>query len=140
MEMNVAHRVVREKRRVMVVSSCLLSEGKLEKIRGVFEGYALLSVCPEKHHVNQIGFKLFGMLARVPIEELSVLTTDGSMHCVQLHYLVEELAKGFSFRRRHFVYEKGEIVEIDPEAIRVSRYLSRVSKMLALLSSHGRGR
>lgn len=138
LDTSAAPRLVRERKRILLVSACLLEGDKLEAVLERFPSYAILSACPEKHHVNLIGFKLFGILARIPVDELSVLTTDGSMHCVQLHYLAEELGRVFSFRRRHFVYEKGEILEVEPEAVKISRYLSRVSKMLARLSSHER--
>ncbi len=128
LEVSACPRIVREKRRLLVVATCLCSKEGI--LRG-FSDYAILKACPERNHINVIGFKLFGTLARVGLEEVAVLTPDGSMHCIQLHYVVEELARVFSFRRRHLVFEGGEVVEVPPEAVKVSRFLTRVSKLLA---------
>ena len=124
-------REAREKRRVLLLAKCLCSRRDIvEK----FSSYAILCACPEKSHINVIGFKLFGLLARAEIEELAVLTPDGSMHCIQLHYVVEELSRRFSFVRKHLVFERGSVVEVPSEAVKTSRFLTRVSKLLARLS------
>jgi hypothetical protein len=40
-----------------------------------------------------IGFKLAGIIARCNFEEVAVVTVDGSMHCTQLHWALEEIYK-----------------------------------------------
>ena len=78
-----------------------------------------------------LGFKLSGMLARSRIDRLVVVTVDGSMHCIQLHYLAEEVEKmGLIRHREHYVIEGRRLILIDPEAVRVSRFLSKVTKLL----------
>jgi len=124
-------REAREKRRVLLLAKCLSRRRDLVEM---FSSYAILCACPERNHINVVGFKLFGLLSRASIEEVAVLTPDGSMHCVQLHYVVEELARAFGFRRRHMVVERGSIVEVPLEAVKTSRFLSRVAKLLARLS------
>jgi len=135
LDLNAASRLLRGRRALVVLGRCL----ELEKpwaLRALGErlpGAGYVSVCLEAEHVNQVGFKLAGILARVgSIEEVAAATTDGSMHCVQLHYMVEELEKIMPgrFRRRHFVATRGELVEVPPEAVRASRHLARVAKLL----------
>ncbi len=97
----------------------------------LFDGCAAFAACPEEHHVNMLGFKLSGMLARSHVDRLVVVTVDGSMHCIQLHYLAEEVEKmGLIRRREHYVIEGRRLIRIDPEAVRVSRFLSKVSRLL----------
>ncbi len=129
MQLNVSSRILRGRPRILVVGRCV----ELEKPWALerFNGYAMAAVCPEAYHVNMIGFKLLGLIARLKPEEVAVLTTDGSMHCVQLHYMLEELEKTVGgFRRRHFVAVEGEVVEVPPEAVKASRYLAKVKKLL----------
>ncbi len=127
LDINVCHPYIRERRKILLLAECLKHREDLLKR---FGDYVALCACPEREHVNVIGFKLFGTLARLPIEEVAVLTPDGSMHCIQLHYVVEELSRTFSFVRKHFVFEKGGVVEVPTEAVKVSRFLTRVSKLL----------
>ena len=113
---------------------------ELEQLLG--NDYAVVSACLEAEHVNMAGFKLAGLLARVrSIEEVVVVTTDGSMHCVQLHYMVEELEKIMPgrFRRRHFVATRGGLVEVPVEAVKLSRHLARITKLLEERRSDGGG-
>jgi len=78
-----------------------------------------------------IGFKLAGILARGDYDEIAVLTVDGSLHCVQLHHLVEEVCRIVRNppARRHMVVVDGEIRGIPEDAVKISRYLSKVSKL-----------
>lgn len=125
----------RSARRLVVYGRCLeqLHPDVLDAVLGGDPGF---SACPEEHHVNMLGFKLAGMLARLPgVEEVVVFTVDGSMHCVQLHFMVEEVFRllGLGERgvvRRHLVYEAGRVVEVSERAVKAARYLSRVEKLL----------
>lgn len=92
-----------------------------------------LSVCPEAEHINVIALKLSSILARVNLEEVVVLTVDGSPHCVQLHHAIEEAARvtGNRVVVHHYVIEEGKAVQVSREAVKVARYLSRVDKLLS---------
>ncbi len=113
-------------------SGCLAQQGLLRLLNEPrFDGCAAFAACPEEHHVNMLGFKLAGMLARSSIGRLVVVTVDGSMHCIQLHYLAEELEKiGLVTEREHYVVEGRRLVRVDREAVRVSRFLSKISRLL----------
>ncbi len=116
----------------MIVSRCLETEHP-EILREFIDNYAILTACPEAEHINMIGFKLLSILARSSYEELAVLTVDGSMHCIQLHYLLEELEKILSDKmpkRRHLVFERGKIIEISPDLVKVSRYLTKIFRLV----------
>ena len=132
MDNNVASRLLRGKRKLLIIGRCLEVEKPWAIEAFSDEEYAKLTVCLEETHVNMAGFKLAGILARVPFEEVAVLTTDGSMHCIQLHFMVEEIFKimKLGIRRRHFVVVGSEIVEVPAEAVKTARYLSKVAKLI----------
>ena len=132
MSTNVCSREIREKRKVLIYGSCIKEEYPeiLEKFR---EKYVLLSVCLEKEHMNMVGFKLLGMMKRSRPEEIVVLTVDGSPHCVQLHFTIEECSKileEFKERIVHLVIENGKIRKISPETVKICRYLTKVERIL----------
>ena len=139
LDLNAASRLIRGRRVLVVAGRCLelekpwALEKSVELAGGPGEA-AVETVCLEAEHVNMVGFKLAGILARVgSIEEVWAVTTDGSMHCVQLHYMLEELEKTMPgcFKRRHLVATRGELVEVPPEAVKLSRRLAELAKHLA---------
>ncbi len=126
-DVNAKSKLFRDRKKLLIVGRCLTVEHP--EVIGSFSEHAILTACPEAEHINMLGFKLFGIAIRSNFDEIAVLTTDGSMHCIQLHYMVEELARHLSFRRRHLVYENGKVVEIPPEVVKISRYLSKVLRL-----------
>jgi hypothetical protein len=124
--------VFRDSNKLAVISRCLELEKPwvLEKLRE--EGYVVITACPEAEHINMIGFKLAGIIARCDFEEVAVVTVDGSMHCTQLHWVLEEVYKLMkpSIRRRHLVVYENNLVEISEKAVKCSRFLSIVERLL----------
>jgi len=131
-DLNAASRLLRTRPKLLIVGRCLEAEKPWVLERFPDNEYAKITVCLEAEHVNHVGFKIAGILARVPFEEVSVITTDGSMHCVQLHFMLEEIYKIMKpgAKRRHFVVRGDEIIEVPPEAVRTARYLSKVASLL----------
>jgi hypothetical protein len=129
-DINAKSSILRQASKILIASRCLETEKPqiLEEYKR--KGYVILTACPEAEHVNMLGFKLAGILVRGSYEETSVLTVDGSMHCTQLHWMVEEVFKitRATCSRRHFVVHKGEVVEISQDAVKKSRFLSWVAK------------
>ncbi|AGT34644.1 MAG: hypothetical protein QXX32_00150 [Thermofilum sp.] len=130
-EFNVAGRELREKRRLLVYGSCIFHEYP-DILSRFSEGRVALGVCLEAEHLNVVALKLASIFARVDLEEVVVLTVDGSPHCIQLHHAVEEARKvtGRQINVRHFVIEGGEALEVSPEAVKVARYLSKIQRLL----------
>lgn len=123
---------MREKRRLLVYGTCILYEYP-EVLSRFSEGRVALGACLEAEHLNIVGLKLASMFARVELEEVAVLTVDGSPHCIQLHHAVEEAKKvsGRDINVRHFVIEDGEAREVSPEAVKTARYLSKIQRLLS---------
>ena len=96
------------------------------------EGFAVLHICLEETHVNQAGFKIGSIIKYAGISDVAALTVDGSPHCIQLHYVIEDIKRHFApeITTAHFVVEKGIVHEISAEAVKRSRHLSKIQKML----------
>ncbi len=131
MTVNVCSRRFRRNKSLLLYGECVRDE-----YPDIFQQYAgeriPLAVCMEKEHVNIVGFKLAGLLARMDLEEIAVLTVDGSLHCVQLHFAVEEVEKilGKNLNRKHYVIEGRKVLEISKKAVKKARYLSYIQNTL----------
>jgi hypothetical protein len=134
MRINVGDQRMREKGRVLLIGSCMRSRYPeiVDEFRGKDDGQATLEVCLEETHVNQAGFKIGSIVRYSDIKRLTALTVDGSPHCVQLHYVIEDVKRHFTpeVEIEHYVVERGKVHEISPEAVKRSRHLSKIQKML----------
>ncbi len=133
MRINVGDNRLREGKNLLLVGSC--SDRFPEIVREISErdgGHFALQVCLEETHANQAGFKIGSIVRYSDIKKLTALTVDGSPHCVQLHYLIEDIKRHFTpdIETSHFVIEKGQLMEISAEAVKRSRHLSKIQKMM----------
>jgi len=133
LETNLGDNEVRQKRRILLTGTCLIRrypdilKAYLEKFRSP----AHIHICLETYHMDQVGYKLTLMMRYSNIEELTVLTIDGSPHCLQLHYLAEDQRKFYpELKINHFTIEKGTVYEIEPRAVKASRHLFKVQKLI----------
>ncbi len=133
MRINVGDTRLRDKGKLLLVGSCM---DRFPEIVKEFSdrdgGQAVLHVCLEETHVNQAGFKIGSIVKYSGISEISALTVDGSPHCVQLHYVIDDVKRHFApeIETKHFVVEKGKVHEISTNAVKRSRHLSKIQKML----------
>ncbi len=134
-DVNARSRIFRDKRKLLIIGRCVELEHPNILARYIESGeYGVLSVCLEAEHVNMVGFKLAGIIARNNLEEIAVLTVDGSMHCTQLHWMVEEVFKIIKYdniKRKHIVIYKGREYEVNEKAVKTSRYLYHVNRLLS---------
>lgn len=130
MRTNVGDKKLRDKGHLLLIGSCLM-----ERFPEIVEEYAksreektILHICLEETHMNMAGFKIASMVSYAGIGAISVLTIEGSPHCVQLHYLAEDIKRHFiqKLKTNHFVIEKGEVLEVSPESVKRSRHLSKI--------------
>ena len=130
-DVNCCTKPLREKRRLLIYGKCVA-----EEYPSIFNLFAkdrvALAVCLEAEHMNMVGFKLASILCRIKLDEIVVLTVDGSPHCVQLHFMCEEVNRifGGSLNIKHYVVEKGKAIEIPPKVVKYARYLSKIKKLL----------
>jgi hypothetical protein len=133
MRINVGDKRLRNKKQMLLVGSCM------DRFPEIIKGFSeknddalALHICLEESHVNQAGFKIGSIVKYSGIEKITVLTVDGSPHCVQLHFVVEDVKRHFApeMKTEHFVVERGKVHEISPEAVKNSRHLSKVQKLI----------
>ncbi|MEM1658958.1 MAG: hypothetical protein QXX87_02140 [Candidatus Jordarchaeales archaeon] len=126
-ETNAGSRTVQGKD-VLIYSSCIQVEYP-DVFGEVSRGRTALSACLEAEHVNMLVYKLAYMfkLSNPPLS-VTVLTVDGSPHCVQLHYAVQEALRisGAKIPVTHLVVAEGKVVEVSPEVVKRSRWLSKI--------------
>ncbi len=124
---------VLKSKKLFIVSACLpvVNPKLFEEISK--QGTVLLA-CPEREPATHYG-KIASMIRSNEeyIEEIIVITIDGSPHCFTLQASVNEAEYilGKKVKKRHYVLVDGkELVEIDPVSIRVARYLHIVNKLV----------
>jgi hypothetical protein len=133
MRINVGDRNLREKKNLLLVGSCM--DRFPDIVKEICErerDHSILHICLEETHMNQAGFKIGSIVKYSGIKKVTVLTVDGSPHCVQLHYVVEDIKRHFApeIETVHFVVEKGKLFDITAGAVRRSRHLSKIQKMI----------
>ena len=112
--------------RVIIHGACIEDDWP-EILDEVGKGMTRLSVCPECIHISTIVEKVASMLAKSDIKELTVLTKDGSPHCIGLHYAVEwarTMSKS-NPKLNYCVIEHGKLFHIPESKIKEKRHLSR---------------
>lgn len=116
---------------VIIVGSCLKYRepegfGKLKKISdNIYE------LCLEETHVNMAITKIGGMLRTGKIHKIIFATVDKSPHCIQMHYIQDELKKMMNISNiliKNYVVVDNELEEITPEIISLSKNLSILKK------------
>lgn len=118
---------------VIIIGSCLrdrepLVYKQLEEI-----SKDIYHVCLEETHVNMAITKIGGMLRTNIIEKILFVSVDRSPHCVQLHYIQEELRKMMGLNNliiENYVVDDGKLIKIFPEAISLSKSLSKIEGLI----------
>ena len=108
---------------IVIVGSCLKNmqpEG-YKKVEQISEN--IYELCLEETHINMAITKVGGMLRTGKIKKLVFATVDKSPHCIQVHYIRNELEKMMdlsSINIINYVVVDNELVEIDEEIISLS--------------------
>ncbi len=117
---------------MIVVGSCLKrmepeAYSELEKMSS-----NIYDVCLEETHINMAITKLIGMLSRVKVDKIIFASVDKSPHCVQLHYIENEIRKAMNIDTQmiHYVAVDNKLIEISKETIKKSKSLSELQELL----------
>ena len=117
---------------IIVVGSCLKSmqpEGyeKLQKIsNNIYE------LCLEETHINMAITKIGGMIRTNKIKRIIFASVDKSPHCIQLHYIQDELRKIMNLENveiENYVIVNNALFKIDREIISLSKNLKELSEL-----------
>lgn len=133
LETNLGDKELRQKKRIILTGTCLIRRHPeiLKEFLEKFDSPAHVHICLETYQMDQVGYKLTLMMDYSDIKELTVLTIDGSPHCLQLHFLAEDQRKFHpNLKINHFVIEKGKVYEIEPNAVKAARHLHKVQKLI----------
>ena len=115
---------------IIIIGSCVqyMQPRGYEKLRGI--SYNIYDVCLENTHINMVITKIAGMLRTGKIKRIIFASVDKSLHCIQLHYIQDELRKIMDIRNisvENYVVVNDELIEINPETIELSKNLSKLS-------------
>jgi hypothetical protein len=87
------HNIYEFKDNLVICGSCLenMDKDAYEKLKEISSN--IYYVCLEKIHMNMVAHKIASILKIGNIKKLIFALVDKSPHCVQLHYISEELKK-----------------------------------------------
>ena len=118
---------------IIIVGSCLKNmqpQGyeKLEKLsKNIYE------LCLEETHINMAITKIGGMLRTGKIKNIIFATVDKSPHCVQVHYIRNELEKMMDLKDINiinYVVIENELVEVNNNIISMSKSLGKLKNII----------
>lgn len=114
---------------IIVVGSCLeaMQPGAYKALEDM--RLPIFEVCLEQTHINMVITKILGMIRAKGITRIIFATVDKSPHCIQLHYIQDELSKlGFDIHYTNYIAVDNRLYEISQETIALSKNLIELSK------------
>lgn len=117
---------------IAIVGSCLKNMQPLgfEKIKELSPN--IYELCLEETHINMAITKISGMIRTGKIKNIIFATVDKSPHCVQVHYIRNELEKMMNLNNINivnYVVVNDELIEIDSNLISLSKSLAKLKNI-----------
>jgi len=118
---------------VIVVGSCLqyMQPEGFEKLRNISNN--IYELCLEETHINMAITKIGGILRTKKINKIIFASVDKSPHCIQLHYIQDELRKMMNLDKiqiENYVVVNNELKQIEPEIISLSKNLNKLKEII----------
>lgn len=116
--------------KIIVVGSCLkaMQPEAFEELEKM--DLPMFELCLEQTHINMAITKLLGMIRAKKISKIVFASVDRSPHCIQLHYLQDEISKlGFDVEFINYVSAQNKLIEIDKSTISLSKNLSKLNEL-----------
>ena len=119
---------------IIIVGSCLkhMQPDGFEKLRNISNN--IYELCLEETHINMAITKIGGMLRTKKIDKIIFASVDKSPHCIQLHYIQDELRKMMDIDRiiiENYVVINNELKKIEPEIISLSKNLDKLNEIIS---------
>ncbi len=116
---------------IIIAGTCLKSMQpngykKLEKI-----SKNIYTLCLENTHVNMAITKIGGMIRTGKVHNIIFATVDESPHCIQIHYIQDELREMMNLENiniKNYVVVNDELLEVSPKLILLSKKLSELKE------------
>lgn len=113
---------------IVIVGSCLKAMQprafeEIEKMK-----LPIFELCLEQTHINMVITKILGMIRAKKIKKMIFASVDNSPHCIQLHYIQDEIRKlDFELDFENYVAVDDTLIKISKETITLSKNLSKLS-------------
>lgn len=116
---------------IIIVGSCLknMQPKGYEKLKEISDN--IYELCLEETHINMAITKIGGMLRTGKVHNIIFATVDKSTHCIQMHYIQDELKKIMAIDNvtiTNYVVIGNELIKIRPEIISISKNLSELNQ------------
>ena len=117
---------------IIIVGSCLknMQPKGYEELQKISN--SIYELCLEETHINMAITKIGGMLRTNKIKRIIFASVDKSLHCVQIHYIQDELQKMMNLSNviiENYVVVNNELIKIVPEIISLSKNLKELSEL-----------
>ena len=114
---------------IAIVGSCLpkIQPKAYDKLKNISND--IYEICLESTHLNMVITKIIGMLSRVKVKRITFVTVDKSPHCIQIHYIENEIQKAMDLNNIeiiHYVCIDNELIEISKDTIKRSKALAKL--------------
>jgi len=125
-----SHNIYEFQDSLIVCGSCLpnMDNEAFKKLQQISN--QIYFVCLEKIHMNMVAHKLASILRVGKVKKLIFASVDKSPHCIQLHYITNELTKIMDLENieiLNYVSNKGELVEVFNDTISLSKNLIQLT-------------
>ena len=113
---------------IIIVGSCLkaMQPKAFEEIENM--NLPIFEICLEQTHINMAITKILGMIRAKKIKKIVFASVDKSPHCIQLHYIQDEIRKlGFELSFENYVVVNNALIKISKETITLSKNLSELT-------------
>lgn len=115
--------------KIIIVGSCLKSMQPKAFEELEILNLPIFELCLEETHINMAITKLLGMIRAKNISKIIFASVDKSPHCIQLHYLQDEISKlGFKIDFTNYVCVDNSLIEISKDTISLSKNLFKLNE------------
>ena len=117
---------------IIIIGSCLknMEPECYKKLQEISDN--IYEVCLEEIHINMVITKVGGMIRTGKIKKIIFASVDRSPHCIQLHYIQDELRKMMNLEKieiQNYVATNNNLIKIEPEIISLSKNLQKLKNI-----------
>ena len=116
---------------IIIVGSCLPNMDKEAYSKLLKISNNIYELCMEETHINMAITKVGGMFRTGKIKKLIFASVNKSPHCIQMHYIGNELSKMMNLSNIkiiNYVADNGQLAEISKETILLSKDLVKLEQ------------